>query len=520
MFEGILHFSCGAQRNIFDYGSRVGRLPSYSSILDSLSTLADSEEEKLKAIGRDPTKALIWVGDNVQTGHKKREARFGRHSTMEVGTAATAIVARDFTPALHNTASHIKPIQEEFNMRQNLDVNRLRSLLDYEHIRTVGSLQFVRVLVNYIPQLKPLKSGVAVRYRQDTAKVPPPENWKTELYPLGTTNKNEANTGELKDAVVDFLEQMGMDEESVDAQPQKRILFGGDGLTYEKLLQMKKFLQLHSTEYQRLDIIQPFLQLWHTEWHDLCRIYETHLGETGNKDPSTLGHNSNVISQPLPSNPKKVDYYPAAHTTYTILDARILDCWRSVLITNFCPMLIHSPWMYLCRTFFGANNIFEYFNSLPDEGLPTIDDLVQKAEILFDVYCTPKSHDYYMTGGSGGREPGSSGWSVPHGTHWDKPNEIPEEPVKSKGPGKRRQKMREKGKENVDAKPLDNKLMKEEEPPFDGDASLGRSIMFMYDNIISREVAYAVAEGDAGRVYEGIKVSSWLACHCPDALTK
>ena len=51
MFEGILHFSCGMQRNIFDYGSRVSRLPSYSTILNSLSKLADSAEEKLKAIG-------------------------------------------------------------------------------------------------------------------------------------------------------------------------------------------------------------------------------------------------------------------------------------------------------------------------------------------------------------------------------------------------------------------------------------------------------------------------------------
>ena len=330
MFEGILHFSCGVQRNIFDYGSRVGRVPSYSTIVSDLSKLADRAEERLRTIGQDPTEALIWVGDNVQTGNKKREVRFGRHSTMEVGTAATAIVARDFVPALHDTASHIKPIQEEFDARKNFGVETLRSLLDYRHIRVVGSLQLVRVLVSYVPQLNPLKKDITTRYKRDAAKLPPPENWKTELYPLGTANKNEANTGELKDAVVDFLEQMGMDEESVQERPQKRIFFGGDGLTYEKLLQMKKFLQLHSTEYQRLDIVQPFLQLWHTEWHDLCRIYETHLGEAGNKDPSTLGYNSNVIGQPIPANPKKVDYYPAAHTTYTILDGRILDCWRFV----------------------------------------------------------------------------------------------------------------------------------------------------------------------------------------------
>lgn len=158
--------------------------------------------------------------------------------------------------------------------------------------------------------------------------------------------------------------------------------------------------------------------------------------------------------------------------------------------------------------FLGADDIFEYFKASTSKDLPTIDDLVQKAGILFDVYCTPKSHDYYATGGSGGPQPTSSGWSVPHGRHWDAPNDAPEEMTKkSKGPGKKKAKAKEKEKENTDTKPQDHETAKAEEPPFDGDMSLGRSIMFMYDNIISREVAYAVAEGDAGRVYEGIKVS-------------
>ena len=40
----------------------------------------------------------------------------------------------------------------------------------------------------------------------------------------------------------------------------------------------------------------------------------------------------------------------------------------------------------------------------------------------------------------------------------------------------------------------------------DGDHVLARSIMFMRDAMISREAAYAVAEGDVGRVFEVLKV--------------
>lgn len=36
---------------------------------------------------------------------------------------------------------------------------------------------------------------------------------------------------------------------------------------------------------------------------------------------------------------------------------------------------------------------------------------------------------------------------------------------------------------------------------------LARSVWFMYEALVSKEVAQAVAEGDVGRVYEGIKVS-------------
>lgn len=42
---------------------------------------------------------------------------------------------------------------------------------------------------------------------------------------------------------------------------------------------------------------------------------------------------------------------------------------------------------------------------------------------------------------------------------------------------------------------------------FKGDRVLARSIAFMRDTMWSRECAYAVAEGDAGRVYETLKVS-------------
>lgn len=58
----------------------------------------------------------------------------------------------------------------------------------------------------------------------------------------------------------------------------------------------------------------------------------------------------------------------------------------------------------------------------------------------------------------------------------------------------------EKGKDAISA----------DDKEFDGDLTLMRSSLFMYEAIVSKEVARAVAEGDVGRVYEGIKVRCQL----------
>ena len=53
-----------------------------------------------------------------------------------------------------------------------------------------------------------------------------------------------------------------------------------------------------------------------------------------------------------------------------------------------------------------------------------------------------------------------------------------------------------------------------------GDRVLASSITFMRDALMSREMSYAVAEGDMGRVYEILKVmfSSLFSTYFPEFL--
>lgn len=50
----------------------------------------------------------------------------------------------------------------------------------------------------------------------------------------------------------------------------------------------------------------------------------------------------------------------------------------------------------------------------------------------------------------------------------------------------------------------------EELIPFLGDQTLAQSCRFMYDATVSREVIYAISDGDIGRVWEVLKVYTYL----------
>lgn len=47
-------------------------------------------------------------------------------------------------------------------------------------------------------------------------------------------------------------------------------------MTFEKLLNLKQYMQFHSDEFQSLKLLVPVLELWHLEWMDLTRIFQAH----------------------------------------------------------------------------------------------------------------------------------------------------------------------------------------------------------------------------------------------------
>ena len=292
---------------------------------------------------------------------------------MVVGTAATAIKLEQFSPQAWDILDKRRRISE--NKRESLTFDELWHLIDHSHLDAVCWFQWVRTLVNFVPQLDKQKGEVQKLYRSDGRKYFAMLR-KSQVQPLPTNGKNETVTSDLAKSLREIFSHIGQTESSYTP---RLILTGGDGLTYERMVQLKNYLQFHENTYERLDILKPILEIWHTKWTDLSRIYEAHWDSLTSNDPSSLGHSANKIKRKAPSNLKKVDYYPYSQLAYQILEARMLDCWVSPTPTA-ASINSNIFRIILCGK---DGNLLDYFNRKAAENdLPTITTLLESAEKL------------------------------------------------------------------------------------------------------------------------------------------
>ncbi|KAJ7231604.1 hypothetical protein C8J57DRAFT_1439834 [Mycena rebaudengoi] len=442
--RGILYFGSSAPVEIMAYNCRIGTMPAYSTISRSLLGLSIDEAEITLAHGSDPEQAGALYFDNIQSMARVRDHRIGR--------------------ANHMNCIKVMRRRIENSERMSLTVDKLLSFLDQEDSDTTGYLQWLEVLVRCIESLNPLIPEVNARYRATAKLVIPLE--KSKIHPLATSGKKETIPAELKEGLLDFLAQIGQTSTSYI---RRKLIVGGDGLSYAMLLQLQAYLQFHKDAFKSFEFLEPQLQVWHTKWTDIIRIFQTHWGRILGKstNPASLGHSAGKIGRAAPANMKKVEFYPGSQLLYLVLDARMLDCWSLQ---------------------FGTDDIFGYFKNLAtSKKIPDLEDLVAMAKKLNRTYSTARARDHAMfdTGTT-------SDWSktIPKGSPW-----VPIEIEKSSldKTTKRKSKAKKKGKE------------KEPLLPCKGDFVLAQAIDFLRDALNSRKITRAVAEGDVGRMYSCIK---------------
>ena len=322
--RGLLYFASSAPVDLFAYSSRIGEMPAYSTISNTLQGLSDQEAAVTTSHGRDPTKFGVLQFDNVQNYLRQRDPRIGRENKMNIGIAATYIELEDVDPKAFDLDDKLKRLAE--NKRAKLTVNQLIDMIDQPHLDVVSSLHWLRALTNYIPELAKWKTHVSMLFRTRASWLRLPAR-ASKVHPLASSGKNETITTDLKDALIDFFSQIGQKHGDY---LRRLLLVGGDGLTYEKMIQLQVYLQMHDDDLESFRLLQPILADWHGEWTDLSRTYETHWDSLLSIDPSSLGHSAGQLGRTAPPNLKKVDYFPSAEFLYLVLDMRMLDCWRCV----------------------------------------------------------------------------------------------------------------------------------------------------------------------------------------------
>ncbi|RDB22252.1 hypothetical protein Hypma_010673 [Hypsizygus marmoreus] len=256
---------------------------------NTFKALSVQEAANTKTVGRDREKWGSLRLDNVQQYSIVRDLRIGRENKMITGIAATYIETYQYCPQDSDLDHKRNRLAEK--KRLSFTTSAAEALLDQAHAQVVGVLSWIGSIIDYALQLVTEKPHLATLYRTRAAiQIIPPH--KDKVHPLGTSSKVETIPTELKDALLDFFAQMGQ----VAHDYLRRLLpVGGDGLTYEKLLQLKAFMQFHEDEFESFELLEPILELWHTKWTDLSRIYEMHWGYPLSKNPATLGHSAAKI---------------------------------------------------------------------------------------------------------------------------------------------------------------------------------------------------------------------------------
>jgi len=321
---GLLYMGSSASTDLFRFRSRLGNTPAYSSVIRAMRTLSEHEGAVTLAHGSDPGTIGIIRLDNVQNYLLQRDPAIGRENRLNIGLAATyyEIDVADIDIGAFNLAQKREMLEK--NLRKDLTVPQLQGMIDHLHLETICMLQWINTLVQHIPELGHLKEDVSLVYRTRAARQRLPVK-VAKVHPLASSSGNETILTEFKEALQDFFNQTGQTSESF-----KKRLFpvGGDGLTYEKMLQLQEYLQFHDNEYESMELLEPVLEWWHTEWTNLSRLFESYWGPSLTNDPSYLGHSASRIGRKKPSNLKKVDFYTSSELAFLVLDVRVLDCWR------------------------------------------------------------------------------------------------------------------------------------------------------------------------------------------------
>ncbi|KAJ7504674.1 hypothetical protein B0H11DRAFT_2187102 [Mycena galericulata] len=487
MILGIWHFVCKSHVDVKRVYCRFGNTVSDSTARSALKSMTSASMDEMRAEtraanSRGETEHCLIL-DNVQEYCLAYEPGLGRQNQLKVGTAGTKIKLQDCAPGAFDARDYYSRVARK--ERQNLTVLGLFDDIDWDHESLVRATHWTRVFCEFAPELNPLLTQISDMFRTTLSKRRMREGRPpTPCQPLMLNSERETESQGMIRAVGDFDQQIGVD---IDGCPNLLSWVRGDGASYAQLLRLTRYAAPIGNF--RNKIATP--EIWHTGATDLNSIAENHYGPATSSDPSSLSKASNAAGLKRPSNVKSCDYYPTVRSLTLIWTAHVLDCWR-----------VH----------FQTEDLGQYFADQAKAGeLLDLKALLDIAQILSDQYTSQAALQHSLR--------------ASEATSADNPNPVPVgSPWVPRGSSRSVLATRESDMPgladiteptDIEAAPESPKVVKEAEPKvhqerpgFKGDRVLRNSEIFMLEVGWWIEMAYAVPEGDIGRVWEIMKI--WI----------
>ncbi|THU88976.1 hypothetical protein K435DRAFT_865755 [Dendrothele bispora CBS 962.96] len=216
------------------------------------------------------------------------------------------------------------------------------------------------------------------------------------------------------------------------------------------------------SDFNILHNVLPTIGIWHMQATSQNTIAENHYGPIATNDPSSLSRSASCANFKRPANFKDCgNYYPLHRSMSTFWNAQILDCWR------------------LEFGFTTHEEMLKYFETM--ENLPEFDYFMDKATRITSRWVSLESISQALCPGNVESIPMEIQFPVgdPFPLYHNLSQEQNTETLKD---------------------------FFQEHENFTGDRVLANSILFKWEYSLWLELAYAVPEGDIGRVWEIMKI--------------
>ncbi|KAJ7738991.1 hypothetical protein B0H16DRAFT_1424719 [Mycena metata] len=464
----VWQFACRTHVDEKRAFSRFGFTVHDTTARACLDSLTDSSMSELRASVAEgiANGTMYWqlVLDNIQEYCRQRDLRLGREDVLKIGTAATAILLEDCAPGAFNLQDHIDRVM--LQERRNLTAQSLRADIDWKYVHELTAIIWVRILVNFIPQLAHLRAAVAALLSSPgMTKRRLPKNRVTKMQPVGTNAEHSTETHGMMRALLDFFAQLGLDEKALE-----NLIFmpRGDGASIAAIWRIKKFLCAHTEHYKAFrNVVPPGPEIFHTRWTKLNSISANSYAPASSGDPSGLSKSATAAGAKRPTNLKKVDFFPTSRSMKLFFEARVLDCWRIS---------------------FGADDIIEYF-AKPAQSLPDLDGLLVMARKLVKRYASDQAYSQALD--KEWADSAHADMKIPLGTTW-----VPPADVHSDSDDGTPKKTKKRPSVHIEAE------------DFTGDRVLANEILFLRDMGWWVIASDAVPDGEIGRVWEIMKI--WI----------